>query len=214
MHRYFSIDIETGGIEHDSALIEIALIYDDLSKETPEDLKSLTILFSPTDYESFDGVFTAGALKMHIKNGLLGTLLGSKVNTVLEPDAVKSELVLPPSDIASGAAKQAIKDWVAAVTGEENHVMHLIGKNAGSFDVPFLRSKGVLDGEMLDHRVLDIGSMMMTILPEFKWAPGLQRSLDVLGIEHKVTHRAIDDALACVKCYRKLRALSTESQQG
>lgn len=213
MKGYFALDIETGGIEHSSALLEVALIYDDLSVETPEEMPKLTILFSPTDYQSFDGEFTGGALKMHIKSGLLGNLL-SPPATELSEDRAVQHLSMPPSDIANGNAMKRIAEWVETVTGEKNHRMHIIGKNAGAFDVPFLKAKGVLTSDMVDHRVLDIGSMMMTILPDFKWAPGLQRSLEVLGIEHEVTHNALDDAAACVLCYRKLRGLAQESQEG
>lgn len=78
------------------------------------------------------------------------------------------------------------------------------GKNFAGFDKPWLIQRGFkLNAH---HRTIDVGFHFAK--PEDEYLPVLQDCLERAGIESKVTHNALEDALQVVELVRaaKLKA--------
>lgn len=76
------------------------------------------------------------------------------------------------------------------------------GKNAASFDLPFLRHRAALDAHMeIRHRVLDVTSMYYQ--PGDEWLPDLNTCLARAGINKQTAHGALADAYLVVQLVTK-----------
>ena len=89
--------------------------------------------------------------------------------------------------------RPAFKEWYAKYKG-----LTIIGKNAGSFDVPFLSHHGFL--KKADYKyVIDVGSLYFK--PSMEKVPNLQACMKIAGLEFKTNHRAEQDVDAVIALY-------------
>jgi hypothetical protein len=195
MKSYFSLDIETGGLNPYSALVEIGLVYETGEGEVG-DLPSFRAVIlperrtSPSGISDFrwNGDWSEGAMAIHRTSGLYEEL------TTAEPDG---RLYFQSRKEAFLAAE----NWMAQVSDKSRFASHrLAGKNLAVFDLPVLAAHGWRP--RYSHRVLDVGTLYLPYSTS-GWIPTLSECLDIAGITNEsVTHYAIDDARAVIAAIR------------
>lgn len=203
MKNYFSIDIETGGINPYSALVEIGLVYETGEGEVVDLPHFRAVILperrtSPSGTTTFrwNGDWNDGALAIHQTSGLYEEL------TTAEPDGV---LYFQSRKEAFLAAER----WMTEVSGLERSTRHLLaGKNIAMFDLPVLAAHGWRPRH--SHRVLDVGTLYLPYSTS-GWIPSLSECLEIAGITNEsVTHYAIDDARAVIAAIRWAMSRSIE----
>jgi oligoribonuclease (3'-5' exoribonuclease) len=190
MKSYFALDIETGGIPTNCALVEIGLVYDQ-GEDRVLDMSSFRAVILPEkkgDKVRWNGDWQEGALRMHKENGLYEELLSAEVDGKTYFSSRKEAFL-------------AAEHWMSKVSGKSvKHPHRLAGKNLAIFDLPFLR----VHGWCLNHttRILDVGSLFLP-LDEDGWVPNLSKCLKIAGVENEtVTHYAVDDCRATIEAIR------------
>lgn len=193
--KYISIDIETGGLGPNAALLEIGAIYDDGESDI-NDLPTFRGVFIPDEKGRFNGEFESGALAMHIKSGLINAVIGYS-ETDVEHRNFTDFITSHPNLMWDRYSR-----WVEEhCEGCRNYA----GKNAAGFDLPFLNRFGF--GEVIrpKHRVLDVGALYAPLAAARgrSWIPNLTECLEIADIRNEyVTHRAVDDCRAVVAAVR------------
>jgi oligoribonuclease (3'-5' exoribonuclease) len=181
--KYVSIDLETTGLDPQTCqILQIAMVIADTEDHTTpvEALPSFVGYLKSDEYRG-----NAYALQLNAE--ILKVLCGK----------VKTQ---DPIYEATWPLRDDMRDFLDAHIPCPQPVV-LAGKNVGGFDLPFLLEHGLLNygiGDRLDHRVLDPGPMYA--LPSDKVVPGLKVCLKRAGYDEEVTHDALDDARAVVKC--------------
>jgi oligoribonuclease (3'-5' exoribonuclease) len=175
---YFSIDLETSGLDpSQDVILEVGIVYDDL-KSPLSDLKRLRI----RPYRAR----ISGEPKALTMNAALIEKIGNHEDTVnaYELGTRMRDFMLP----LVGFSRM---DQVAKVTAA--------GKNFGSFDLQFL--KMIDNCPNFHHRCLDAGSMYW--LPEDEVLPNMDLCLERAGFEFVgEKHDSVDDALNVVRLIR------------
>lgn len=179
--RYVSLDIETLGLDENHCdIIEFGAVLDDLTDPDPFDLPSFhCYLTKPHNYYKGD----AFAMAMHSK--ILRRIA----------DREKGYTYMP-----ADCLDEAFAEWLVEQKFQENDKVILAGKNVAGFDLRFLKRVGFGQHFKIHHRCIDPGSMFM--LPGEKEPPGLDLCLQRAGIDKKVNHTAIDDAIDVIRCVR------------
>ena len=191
--KYVSIDIETTGLDPDMHdIIEFGAIFDDLDDDNPE-YKTFHCYFNP---QQAGGNFVGSpyALSMHADKFLKIASRG--------PD----DMVINPWDLGN-----TFMHWIINVCGykhEANNKAKIIaaGKNFGSFDLQFLKLKtNLLQFIDIHYRMID--PCILYYQPGDTMLPSMDECLKRAGIEKKVTHNAVDDAMDIVRLIRhKMRS--------
>lgn len=193
--KYISIDIETGGLGPNAALLEIGAVYDDGESDI-DDLPTFRGVFLPDERGRFNGEFESGALAMHIKSGLLNGILG-RTEYHFESGSCVEILTSHPQMMWDRYSR-----WVSDHCGG---CRNYAGKNAAGFDLPFLDRLGFGDVVRPKRRVLDVGVLYAPLAMErgMKWIPNLTECLEIAGVQNEsVTHFAVDDCKAVVAAIR------------
>lgn len=180
--RYFSIDIETTGLDPEKdQILEIGIIYDDLNKKRRED--ELKGFHCYIEHERTEGNIYAICLNNkileRIKNKEKGYLYLKKEGVVEE-----------------------ILDFLRRIKYNNSDRMVLAGKNVASFDLKFLeRLPGWKENIKVHHRVLDPG--MLYVTKEDEVPPDLKKCKVRAGFSSvEVSHTALEDALDVVNLLR------------
>jgi DNA polymerase III epsilon subunit-like protein len=98
------------------------------------------------------------------------------------------DMSVPPSHI-----------WTKHVPDDKKRPFAL-GKNAASFDIPFLHAMGLPRGTF-KSRVIDPAVLFSA--PDDKGIPGLSECLERAGMEAGVSHRAMDDCRQTLEVLRE-----------
>jgi oligoribonuclease (3'-5' exoribonuclease) len=174
--KYLSIDLETTGLDIKSCqILQVAAVVEDT--ELPHrPIEELPFFCCFIDYDEYKG--QPFALQM---NSWIFKILAGIEKTPHEIYRLED-------------ARGKFEEFVTTHSPSTRAVV--AGKNAAGFDVPFLREFGFDAARGFHHRVIDVGSVFIDFSK--KVPPALD---DVLG--EKVTHDALGDARAVIKCLRK-----------
>lgn len=168
---YVSIDLETTGLEPDYCqVLEIGAVAQELGG------RELSRFHAFIDYEWIRGSPFALQLNARV------------LKAISEGRGVDPEVLV--YDFAG---------WLE-IYQDDGHV-NVAGKNAAGFDIPFLKQfecDVYVEDErpitnQFRYRVLDPGTMYLR--PGDNQVPGLSECLRRAGLDDKVTHDALDDAL-------------------
>jgi oligoribonuclease (3'-5' exoribonuclease) len=175
--KYVSIDIETLGLDSEySDIIEFGAVLDDFS--TPfQDLPRFHCYITK-DYDKYQG--EAYAMSMHAD--------------ILRRIAKRSDGY---TYVSSDCLDENFSVWLKQNGVDE---IVVVGKNFATFDLKFLQKIGFGKFSNIHRRILDLGSMFYT--PKDKVPPNLEECLRRSGVEKKVNHTAVEDALDVVSCIR------------
>jgi hypothetical protein len=175
---YVSIDLETTGLNYDYCqILEIGAVYDDWTKPVAE----LPIYHRYI----YDSVYTGEPYALALNAAILRRLSG-------EPE---------PNWIRSDEVREDFVDWLQVACGWDDTVNKKItasGKNFASFDLPFLQHLGKFP---FAHRVLDPAPLYYRPL-EDEGLPDTKTCMVRAGMDGKVAHTAVEDAIAVVKLIR------------
>jgi oligoribonuclease (3'-5' exoribonuclease) len=188
--KYVSIDIETTGLEIGNAqVLSVGLVVDDLEEQLPiEELPRLHLMVDTTGCPIYVGTLYAFVLNSDLLARTLRLQQG-------EENLESHELF-----VEHGKVGITLRHWLELHVDPDKKVV-FAGKNAGSFDLPFLCHDFNLDDYIsYSHKVLDPTMLYMKASDETP--PSLDQCLERAGIEEEVTHNALDDALAVVKLIR------------
>lgn len=180
---YCSIDIETTGLDFkQNDIIEFAAIIDDTMKfDVPlENLPKFHCYFIKDNYNGHPY-----ALSMH--KDIFEKLANSS--------KYKNDLFINIENLPSYFEKFLVKNSCF-------NKVNIAGKNAATFDIPFLKEK-IKDwnGISFNHRVFDIASYFFK--KDDECLPSLEECLKRANINKPVSHTALDDAYLVVQLIRK-----------
>ena len=176
---YLSIDIETTGLDPETCqILEIGAIYDDWTKP----IDTLPIYRRLVLHKEYRG----NAYALALNANLLKRLSGQREPWFLDPEQVVD-------DFATWLRENCGWDGQAALTPA--------GKNFASFDRQFLkRLPGFEQVVKLHHRTLDPAILFWR--PEDEKLPDSKTCYERAGLDNKVAHTAVEDALAVVRLVR------------
>jgi oligoribonuclease (3'-5' exoribonuclease) len=176
--RYVSIDIETTGLDPETCqILEIGAVWDDWTKPIHE----LPVYHRLVSHEEYRG--NAYALAMNAP--LLKRLSGER-----EPWFLDSEQVA--DDFAA---------WLEGCGWDGKTTLTPAGKNFASFDRQFLKRLPRFEQVVkLHHRTLDPAVLFWR--PEDEKLPDSKTCYERAGLDNKVAHTAVEDALAVVRLVR------------
>jgi oligoribonuclease (3'-5' exoribonuclease) len=179
--RFVSTDIETLGLDENYCdIIEFGAVIGDLTDCDLFELPAFhCYLTKPNNHYQGD----AFAMSMHPK--ILKRIADREAGYAYMP---------------ADCLDEAFGEWLAEQGYSEKEKVIFAGKNFAGFDLRFLKRIGFGQHFKIHHRSIDPGSMFIT--PEDKEPPGLETCLQRAGIEKKVNHSAIDDAIDVIRCIR------------
>jgi oligoribonuclease (3'-5' exoribonuclease) len=176
--RYVSIDIETTGLDPETCqILEIGAVWDDWTKPIDE-LRTYRRLVVHSEYRG-----NAHALAMNAP--LLNRLSGERESWFLDPEQVADDLAA----------------WLKGCGWDGKTALTPAGKNFASFDRQFLRRLPRFEQVVkLHHRTLDPAVLFWR--PEDEKLPDSKTCYERAGLDNKVSHTAVEDALAVVRLVR------------
>lgn len=185
MTKFFSLDIETTGLNPDTCqILEIAVVFYDTEILMP--VEKRPFIRRPIHHEVIQG--EPYALAMNSR------LLSEIARGYAEGVRIKSAIF-------------NLREFVDKVDPGANKI-NWLGKNVSGFDLKFL-SKELQFGLCLrhHHRAFDLGSFFFDPKIDTDCLPSLKQCMERVGIEGEVPHTALEDARMVVECVdRKLRA--------
>jgi DNA polymerase III alpha subunit (gram-positive type) len=185
---YVAIDIETTGLDpniHD--IIEFGAVIDNLANPLP--LNKLPIyhaLFAKENY-------TINPYCISLHKRIWDSLNKNEGN------------IIEISDLMYGFSNFLVKNKVPYDKNMQSYSITVAGKNFANFDLPFLKNKIPLNkwGEVhFKHRFIDPAILYLDPNIDIE-VPNMQLCLERAGIQEKVAHGAVSDALQVVKLVRK-----------
>lgn len=192
---YVSIDIETTGVDTESAqVLEVGAVLDDGGP-----IESLPT-FSAIIHHDFFTHATPFALNMNHR----------LIKAIVEKRGQPAESVFKQFVMFIEQAVRAAVNWDTNNGRKPSERISLAGKNAAVFDIPILDNQiSLVSGYHAEafrkvrlHRVIDVGSLYLL---DFGYIPTLEEIKRKIGIGDEVSHRALDDAMDVVKAIRAKR---------
>lgn len=182
---YVSIDIETTGLDPETCqTLEVGAVIDDWKRPINELPRFRRILI----YKMIHGNPYALALNA----GLLKQLAAAATHSC--PVECADEFCQPDNFCTQFA-------WWLQAKGINPKAIPAAGKNFASFDLQFLKQLPHFQEHLkFNHRVLDPAVLYWKL--EDNWLPDSKTCYQRAGIDDKVAHNAIDDALAVVRLVR------------
>jgi hypothetical protein len=186
--NYFSIDIETTGLDENTCqIIELAAVYDDGSDKPVEQLEFFR---RAVRHDVYHG--EAYALSMHA--------------ALFKELADENAVVCCASELAF-----LLRRWMHHVEPRRGPrplqfqpaPYNVAGKNFAGFDLRFLRKLPEWEKIPINHRYLDIGSALWR--PGDAEVPGTSECMRRLGIVGDVSHTALGDARDVCRMIRALK---------
>jgi len=176
---YVSIDIETTGLDPETCqTLEIGAVFDNWTLP----LDKLPRFHCYVVHEQIVGQPFALALNADILRKLA--------------NPQKTEDFLPPSEVAD-----AMATWLGRCGWDVSKVVTPAGKNFASFDRQFLKRLPNFENKVrLHHRTLD-PAMLFWLRVDAK-LPDSKTCYERAGMDPKVAHTALEDALAVVQLVR------------
>lgn len=176
---YVSIDLETTGLDPDRCqILEIGAVWEDWTRP----LKELPTYRRLVIHEEYRG--SAFALAMNAD--LLRQLSGERQPWFLDEDQVADDMA----------------EWLKTTCGWDGSTgLTPAGKNFASFDRQFLKKLPRFEKTVrLHHRTLD--PAILYWCPEDEKLPDSKTCYQRAGMDGKVAHTAVEDALAVVRLTR------------
>lgn len=195
--QYVSIDIETTGLNPDCCdIIEFAAVIDDLQNPEPiEKLPTFQTFFVQPTYTG-----QPHALSMHQKTF-------AKISQAIRQNNFEcretDERFMSLQDLPIAFYNFLTKDKYPA----KKIMINVAGKNAASFDLPFLTKKITNWGDIsFSQRVIDPAILYYQLGDER--LPNSKECMIRAGLQGEVAHTALEDALMVVKLIRHKLLLS------
>lgn len=193
---YCSIDIETTGLDpQNSDILQFAAVLDDLCDPKPiEKLPKFNCIFVKKSYQG-----SPFALSMHPH---IFRMIDSAIKKGLEYCSENEIRYMDINDFPF-----AFENWLCSNglrPNDKNGKLYVsvAGKNAASFDLPFLKSKIENWGNLqFLQRVID-PAILYFDLKEDDVLPDMKKCMERAGILGEVTHNALEDAFVVVKLLR------------
>ena len=176
--RYVSIDIETTGLDPETCqILEIGAVWDDWTRPINELPKYHRLVV----HEEYRG----SAFALALNANLLKHLSGQREPWFLDPDQVADDFAA----------------WLKGCGWDGQAGLTPAGKNFASFDRQFLRRLPRFEQVVkLHHRTLD--PAVLFLRPEDDKLPDSKTCYERAGLDNKVAHTAVEDALAVVRLVR------------
>ena len=218
--KYFSLDIETTGLDKENhQVLEIGGVIDDL--ETPLPLSQLPEFHCYVTHDVYN--VSEYCLGLHTETGIFDDLSDRKdEHTYLRPNRVAYHIgkfvydeYLSEKDLYTDKLGNVL-EWKKVYdelveSGEGRHIIPVddflpmsvvaAGKNFNSFDSDFINQiPNIQDIIRFHHRVVDPGPMYLKSTDEKP--PNLKTCLERAGIGDEVPHNAVDDSKLVVKLIR------------
>lgn len=213
--KYLSIDIETSGLNPDTAdILEIGGVLDDLSNPQPlEELPYLRIVVVKDRYVT--DAFCAGLHhdlwreiqavdKTRVKEeGRYYGVWHKESKEIVEfEDIQKKCIAIAPEPLTLYSSPEFVTDCIVDFLAENNveEKITAAGKNFGSFDLQFLKKLEGAENLPFKHRTFDPGSLYFQLGDTE--IPRLDKCLERAGLVPTKYHSALGDALDVVKLIR------------
>jgi len=179
MRQYLSIDIETTGLDPDTCqILEIGAVLDDWQRPVDR----LPVYHRLVVHPQYRG--DAYALALNSK--LLKRLAGPQDSDFRAPDQIADDF----------------RRWLQLQGWDGDKSLTPAGKNFASFDKQFLkRLPGFERAVPLSHRTIDPAILFWNPATDDK-LPDSKTCYERAGLDGKVAHTAVEDALAVVKLIR------------
>ena len=180
--KYFSIDIETTGLDPVTCqIVEVGAIFDDLNNIKP--LDQLSTFHRFIKYNMYAG--QPYALSMHPATFLKIAKHEEGDKDFIYPSALGKELA----------------EWIAQYDSEYKTGINAAGKNFASFDRVFLEALPHFK-EHVHFRHRSIDPAILFYQREDEKLPGTETCCDRAGIPRDVAHTAIADCLQVIQLVR------------
>lgn len=197
--QYVSLDIETTGLDpKKNQIVEVGAVLDSIGSTTPiEDLPKFRAVLIHEE-------MVMGAYCASLHKGLWEEILEVSSMYHLELKKYGAHKYNETLYCSPERFESFFKAWICEhiYLGIDTEIkINIAGKNAGTFDIPFLEAlpgwQGLIE---FRRRVLDPASHC--ILPTDEHIPDLQECLKRSGLESTVKHTAVDDALDIIRIIR------------
>lgn len=179
MKGYFSLDLETTGLDPDRhKIVEIACLYIKVG-ETPN-LDKL---------EKEGRIFHA-----YVNISLNDVLEGDDIAINMNKEIITNILEKNPTYciLERGEVIPKLENWANQFIDKEILRMIIAGKNYGAFDLQFLKKLPNWNNSLMCRRFLD--PSMYYLKAEDDFPPSLETCLKRAGLNNCVTHTAVIDA--------------------
>jgi len=175
---YVSIDIETTGLDPETCqVLEIGAVWDDWTKPIAE----LSVYRRLVVHEEYRG----NAYALALNSNLLKHLSGQREPWFLEPAQVADDFAA----------------WLKGCGWDGTASLTPAGKNFASFDRQFLRRLPRFEQVVkLSHRSIDPAILFWRTADDK--LPDSKTCYERAGLDNKVAHAAVEDALAVVRLVR------------
>jgi DNA polymerase III epsilon subunit-like protein len=175
---YVSIDIETTGLDPETCqILEIGAVWDDWTRPIDQ-LPKYHRLVVHNEYRG-------NAYALALNAALLRRLSGAREPWFLDPDRVADDFAT----------------WLKACGWNGQTGLTPAGKNFASFDRQFLKRLPRFEQVVkMHHRTLDPAVLWWK--PEDEKLPDSKTCYERAGLDNKVAHTAVEDALAVVRLVR------------
>ncbi len=177
--KYVSVDIETTGLNpEENDILQIAMVVEDTNNIVPLDKLPFINIF--IDHKEIR--VNSKTFNLFQRNFKKWSNAGDKLD---QYDAM-----------------EALEDFLKKHFSVDTRIT-LAGKNAGSFDLQFLKQMEFFEymDITFDHRVLDPASLFVDF-SEDERLPSLPTCLERIGVEDVVSHDAYEDALQVIQVLR------------
>lgn len=175
---YVSIDIETTGLDPETCqILEIGAVWDDWTKPIAE----LPVYHRLVVHDEYRG----NAYALALNAGLLKQLAGQREPWFLEPSQVADDFAT----------------WLKGCGWDGTTSLTTAGKNFASFDRQFLKRLPRFEQVVkLSHRSIDPAILFWRAADDK--LPDSKTCYERAGLDNKVAHTAVEDALAVVRLVR------------
>lgn len=179
--KYISLDIETTGLEKEtSQVLQVGMILVDTKIH---------------DFNTPLEVYESIEFNIYPKGGKIqGDLFALNMNSKIIECILNKENIVFHEDVEDTIINK-IKEWIP-----EGKVT-IAGKNAASFDIPFLVHHFPKLKDLFHHRTIDVGTMYLDTYLH-RSVPSLIECKRLAGLSTEVIHTALMDAYDVVRLER------------
>lgn len=187
--KYFSIDIETTGLDkYRHQVLQIGIVFEDTEKNIPvEDLPYKEFYINQGDL-----TFSEYALQMHVDSGLLDEYFA--VEKVYMREAV--------DELCAWFKELGIKQNET----DGRYEIVVAGKNYNAFDRQFLHEFYSWDMNIKEHRRVLDPTLFYVDWEDDITPPSLSICLNRADLDDEVSHDAIEDARDVIRLIRLTRS--------